>query len=168
MSVHDRVIARENGSYPRQELTVQNNTGKVLGLTDIGSIVLIDWLPSGTNNSAINPSSAAKIAGYRKAVILDLLSSKGAIGGNIRVLIQGEAQVQAATGTSNKDPLAVGSTATAGGTSLAAVTAQPLGTSGAYGQSVVAAALAGNTSGSVTLTNCFFDGTQFDLALLKD
>lgn len=168
MGVHDRVISRQDGSFPRSEATAINNTGRDLTAADIGGLVLLDWLPSGSNLSAINPSSAALIATYRKGIVIDLLSGAGKVGKKIRVLLQGEDQALVATGVANKDPLVVGATATSGTTSLASVTAVAAGTVGTYTQGVVAAALAANASGSVTLTNVFFDGSSIGAAFIKD
>lgn len=148
MSVQRKPLSRINAPYPRLEEIVINNTGADLASTDIGGVVLLDWTPSGTNGSAIAPSTAAKIATYRKALVLDLLGS-GKQGTKIRVLLQGEESALVPTGVSAKDPLVVGTPAATGTTPLAA------GTGGG-----LAAALAANSSGSTALTQVFFDGTE--------
>ena len=168
MSLARKAIGRLNAGYPRLEAIVINNTGADLTQAMVGGVLLLDWLPSGSNQSAIAPTTLALIAGCRKAVLLDLLGS-GKQGTKVKVLLQGEDSLLVPTGTTAKDRLLITSVSATGVTALSAIAAQTVGSTGQeiYTNPICAAALAANASGSVTLTSCFFDGTDFNAAYLK-
>lgn len=172
MSFRDKIISRQSSPYPRQDVIAVNNTGRALTTADLGGIVLLDWLASGNLVSAIAPSTAALIATHVKAVVTSLGNqaniTPGSVGSNIVVTIEGEIPVQTPTGTAAKDPMVVGATAATGTTVLAAVAVQAIGTVGTWTAPVVAAALVANASGSTAATTCFFDGSQFGQAFIKD
>lgn len=142
MSVQRKTIKRQNATFPRLEELLVNNTGAAL---TVGQGVLIDWLASGSNSSAIAPTTAIKIATYRKAIVLQA----AATGARFRALLQGEDVANVPTGVSAKDMLVFGTPVATGGCDLAA---------NASGGCAVA--FEANASGSTTQKQVFFDGTE--------